>query len=110
MSIINRQFSLALEALAELKADDTAPPSSVEPMPAAPSLSEVLAGIEPLPREALLLGVASDGLPVLLNLRDPLLCRSLLSERQAQAKQPSCRQWHNQSSRPMIQTMSNMES
>ena len=72
MSTINRQFSLALEALAELKADDTAPPSSVEPMPAAPSLSEVLAGIEPLPREALLLGVASDGLPVLLNLRDPL--------------------------------------
>ena len=72
MSTINRQFSLDLEALAELKADDTAPPSSVEPMPAAPSLSEVLAGIEPLPREALLLGVASDGLPVLLNLRDPL--------------------------------------
>jgi len=72
MSTINRQFSLDLEALAELKADDTAPPSSVEPMPTAPSLSEVLAGIEPLPREALLLGVASDGLPVLLNLRDPL--------------------------------------
>ena len=72
MSMINRQFSLALEALAELKADDTAPPSSVEPVPAAPSLSEVLAGIGALPREALLLGVASDGLPVLLNLRDPL--------------------------------------
>ena len=72
MSMINRQFSLALEALAELKADDTAPPPSVEPIPVAPSLSEVLAGIEPLPREALLLGVASDGLPVLLNLRDPL--------------------------------------
>ncbi|MEO5888222.1 MAG: AAA family ATPase, partial [Anaerolineales bacterium] len=33
---------------------------------------DVLAGIGPLPREALLLGVASDGLPVLLNLRDPL--------------------------------------
>ena len=72
MSTINRQFSLALEALAELKADDTAPPSSVEPMAAAPTLSKVLAGIGPLPREALLLGVASDGLPVLLNLRDPL--------------------------------------
>lgn len=72
MSTINRQFSLALEALAELKADDTAPPSSIEPMPAAPSLSEVLSGIGALPREALLLGVASDGLPVLLNLRDPL--------------------------------------
>jgi len=72
MSTINRQFSLALEALAELKADDTAPPPSVQPMPAAPTLSEVLGGIGPLPRDALLLGVASDGLPVLLNLRDPL--------------------------------------
>src|SRR5687767_860221 len=72
MSTNNRQFSLALEALAELKADDTAPPSSVEPKPAAPSLSEVLADIGSLPREALLLGVASDGLPVLLNLWDPL--------------------------------------
>jgi len=72
MSTINRQFSLALEALAELKADDTAPPPSTQPMPVAPTLSEVLAGLGPLPRDALLLGVASDGLPVLLNLRDPL--------------------------------------
>ncbi len=72
MSTINRQFSLALEALAELKADDTAPPPSTQPMPVAPTLSEVLASLGPLPRDALLLGVASDGLPVLLNLRDPL--------------------------------------
>src|SRR5687767_15840997 len=70
----NRRFSLTLEALAELKADEsTAPPSpSTQPMPVAPTLSDVLAGIGPLPREALLMGVASDGLPVLLNLRDPL--------------------------------------
>ncbi|HVF25608.1 MAG TPA: FtsK/SpoIIIE domain-containing protein [Anaerolineales bacterium] len=67
----NRRFSLALEALAELKADESAPPP-VQQMPVAPTLSEVLAGIGPLPREALLMGVASDGLPVLLNLRDPL--------------------------------------
>ena len=65
MSTINRQFSLALEALAELKADDTAPPPSTQPMPVAPTLSEVLASLGPLPRDALLLGVASDGLPVL---------------------------------------------
>ncbi|MEO7838793.1 MAG: hypothetical protein ABIU06_05540, partial [Anaerolineales bacterium] len=72
MSTNNRRFSLALEALAELKADESAPSPPVQPMPAAPTLSDVLAGIGPLPREALLLGVASDGLPVLLNLRDPL--------------------------------------
>jgi len=72
MSTNNRRFSLALESLAELKADESAPPPSVEPMPVAPTLSEVLAGLGPLPRDALLLGVASDGLPVLLNLRDPL--------------------------------------
>ena len=72
MSTNNRRFSMALEALAELNADESTPPPSIQPMPAAPALSEVLAGIGPLPREALLLGVASDGLPVLLNLRDPL--------------------------------------
>ena len=71
MSMNNRRFSLALESLAELKADESAPPP-VQPMPVVPTLSEVLAGIGPLPREALLMGVASDGLPVLLNLRDPL--------------------------------------
>jgi len=70
MATINRQFPLALEASAELKADDTAPPPSVQPMPAAPTLSEVLGGIGPLPREALFFGVAADGLPVLLNLHD----------------------------------------
>lgn len=74
----NRQFSLDLEALAELKAEDASlhPNSSTSlrtsPIPAAPSLSGVLAEIGPLPREALLLGIASDGLPVLLNLHDPL--------------------------------------
>ncbi len=65
----NRQFSLALQAFTELKTEE-APPLS-KPMPAAPALSEVLAEIGPLPREALFLGIASDGLPVLLNLHDP---------------------------------------
>jgi hypothetical protein len=40
-------------------------------VPAAPSLAESLSELGPLPREALLLGLASDGLPVLLNLHDP---------------------------------------
>src|SRR5512139_1167303 len=70
MSTSNRQFSLALEALAELKMETSSRPA--QPIPAAPSLNGVLAELGPLPREALFLGVASDGLPVLLNLHDPV--------------------------------------
>lgn len=66
----NRQFALALEALAELKKEE--PQLQSQPIPAAPDLNRVLAEIGPLPREALFLGVASDGLPVLLNLHDPI--------------------------------------
>lgn len=67
-----RQFSLALEALVELKQEMAVPPLRAQPMPALPTLSRVLAEIGSLPREALFLGVASDGLPVLLNLHDPI--------------------------------------
>lgn len=67
----NRQFSLALEALAELKLG-TASTLQPQPIPAAPDLSRVLSKLGPLPREALFLGIASDGLPVLLNLHDPV--------------------------------------
>lgn len=70
MSVSKRQFSLALESYLELAADLSTPQS--RPVPAQPALSSVLAEIGPLPREALFLGVASDGLPVLLNLHDPL--------------------------------------
>ena len=66
----SRQFSLAPEALAELKAESASHhPKSI---PAPPTLGEALAGIGPLPREVLFLGMAMDGLPVLLNLRDPI--------------------------------------
>ncbi len=65
----NRQFSSALQALTEVKTETSTSPA--QPVPAAPALSSVLAEIGPLPVEALLLGVASDGLPVLLNLYDP---------------------------------------
>jgi hypothetical protein len=41
-------------------------------VPALPALSDVLAEFGPMPAEALFLGVASDGLPVLLNLHDPV--------------------------------------
>lgn len=64
----NRQFSLTLQALTELKTDASAPSS--KPIPAAPALGDVLAEIGSLPTEALFLGIATDGLPVLLNLHD----------------------------------------
>ena len=67
----NRQFSLALEALAERKWGTTSALQS-RPISAPPNLSGVLAELGPIPREALFLGIASDGLPVLLNLHDPL--------------------------------------
>ena len=63
----NLQFSPALQALTELKTEISTP----QPLPATPNLNRVLAEMGPLPREALFLGVASDGLPVLLNLHDP---------------------------------------
>jgi hypothetical protein len=40
-------------------------------IPAYPTLENVLAKLMPLPKDGLFLGVASDGLPVLLNLSDP---------------------------------------
>ena len=74
MTEINR-YSLMLEALAELKPELDAmqrtQPQAV-PVPDRPSLSDVLGEFGPMPAEALFLGVASDGLPVLLNLHDPV--------------------------------------
>jgi hypothetical protein len=69
----NRQVSPALESLAALRlGTDSKGPVRSQPLPAAPGLDKVLAEAGPLPREALFLGVASDGLPVLLNLHDPV--------------------------------------
>jgi hypothetical protein len=70
MTNINR-YSLMMEALAELKPEIDAA-RSIKPITALPPLSEVLAEFGPLPPEALFLGVAADGLPVLLNLHDPI--------------------------------------
>ena len=63
----HRQFSVALQALTELKNDSSAKPAAGSPS----ALNDVLAEIGSLPTEALFLGVASDHLPVLLNLYDP---------------------------------------
>ncbi len=67
----DNRYSLMMEAYAELRPEmETA--RQIKPMPAQPILSQVLAGFGPMPEEALFLGVASDELPVLLNLHDPI--------------------------------------
>jgi len=74
----NRQFSLALAALAEVRPEldarhslQTDLESRLKTVPLTPPLEDVLDEIGPMPREALFMGVAHDGLPVLLNLHDP---------------------------------------
>ena len=71
MTEFNR-YELMMEALAELKPEIDALPRQTKPVPALPPISEVLTEFGPMPPEALFLGVASDGLPVLLNLHDPI--------------------------------------
>ena len=73
MTEFNR-YSLMMEALAELKPeiDAARSPKAIQPIHSPPPLSEVLNEFGPMPPEALFLGVASDGLPVLLNLHDPI--------------------------------------
>jgi len=71
MTEINR-YALMMEAMAELKPELDAPRRQIKPTTTLPSLNEVLADYGPMPPEALFLGVASDGLPVLLNLHEPL--------------------------------------
>ncbi len=78
MNSLKRNYELALEALEELAAD-LAPnnaqyPSSADQTPprlAPMSLSETLVEFGTLPHDALFLGAAYDGLPILLNLSDP---------------------------------------
>ena len=70
MSNHKRQYSIMLDASLKLKA--AAKTLRPYPVPAPPTLSSVLTEIGSLPHEALFLGVASDGLPVLLNLDDPI--------------------------------------
>src|SRR5688500_2904149 len=70
MTEFNR-YALMMEALAELKPEIEAT-RQLKRAPAMPPLDEVLAEFGPMPPEALFLGVASDGLPLLLNLHDPI--------------------------------------
>lgn len=68
------QFDLMLNALSEIMEEEKGgkPSPQTPPEPALPKLDRVLAGASPLPPEALFLGMANDGLPVLLNLYDPV--------------------------------------
>ncbi|MCC7116984.1 MAG: hypothetical protein IT310_00545 [Anaerolineales bacterium] len=61
--------NLSLEALAEVLEEKRTP--QTPPKTALPSLASLLADADALPQSALYLGLAEDGLPVLLNLQDP---------------------------------------
>ncbi len=65
---INYQFTLALKALREIQAEQGLGPAPGKTL--FPDLADVLEQIGAVPPDALLFGVASDGLPLLLNLRD----------------------------------------
>lgn len=69
MNQTNR-FALTFETLGELATEIRS--AHADPTLALPKLGDVLAEFSPLPNEALLLGIANDGWPVLLNLRDPI--------------------------------------
>ena len=62
-----------IEALAEITQEDNeTEPALSTGEPELPTLASVIADASPLPDEALFLGLADDGLPVLLNLFDPV--------------------------------------
>ncbi len=63
-------FSLMIEALTEIAEEQQTHPAALAK--GIPSLASVLADVAPLPGESLFLGVAQDGLPVLLNLYDSI--------------------------------------
>lgn len=66
-----KRYELMMDAYTELQPEIKAA-GQIKPIPAQPTLSQVLVGFGPMPEEALFLGVASDELPVLLNLHDPV--------------------------------------
>ncbi len=83
MDKMNR-FDLMIDALTELAEEERA--HHTTPMPGTPSLASIIADISPLPHEALFLGIAEDGLPVLLNLNNPIPGPILIAGDQASGK------------------------
>ena len=65
---INYQFTMALKALREVQAELDQEPRQEQLL--FPEVPDILAELDPLPANSLLFGVAADGLPLLLNLRD----------------------------------------
>jgi len=65
---INYRLTLALKALREIQEERGQQPAPDQTL--FPDLADVLGRIGPIPSDALLFGIASDGLPLLLNLRD----------------------------------------
>lgn len=80
----SNRFDLMIDALVELAQEEKAHQPS--PMLDLPALKTVLADTSPLPHEALFLGLAEDGLPVLLNLYDPTPGPILITGDQASGK------------------------
>jgi hypothetical protein len=78
------QFSLMVDALTELVEEKQARQTPL--MAGPPTLSSVLANMSPLPHNALFLGLAEDGLPLLLNLYDPIPGPILIAGDQACGK------------------------
>jgi len=79
-------FSLMIDALTELAEEERAHHASRVPAPGLSTLRAVIADISPLPPTALFLGLAEDGLPVLLDLYDPIPGPILVIADQASGK------------------------
>ena len=75
-----------IDALTELAEEEQAHHASRTPVAGLPALTSVIADASPLPPEALFLGLAEDGLPVLLNLHDPIPGPILICGDQASGK------------------------
>lgn len=68
----SKYYPLALDALVELAPEIAAARIESRAQPDHPTLNNILEGLGVLPAGVLFLGMADDGLPVLLNLYDPL--------------------------------------
>jgi hypothetical protein len=71
MDKMNR-FSLMIDTLTALAEEEQEAFVPRATKPGTPNLSSILSGTSPLPRTALFLGMAEDGLPILLDLYDPI--------------------------------------
>jgi len=80
----SNRFSLTIDAFTELAEAEQALQAAPRPKP--PTLKSVIADVSPLPHETLFLGLAEDGLPVLLNLYDSIPGPILIAGDQASGK------------------------